>query len=53
MWYLKFRDIKFFVFDVMLKNVILGKLFYVDGFVKLVEMYIKNWYCEKEENFKE
>lgn len=48
-WYFKFRSIKLFVFDVILKNVIFGKVFYVEGFSKFVEMFIKNWYWERDE----
>lgn len=37
------------MFDVILKNVIFGKVFYVEGFSKFVEMFIKNWYWERDE----
>lgn len=42
-WYEKLKFVILFVFDVIFKNVIFGKLFYVDGFKKFVELFIKKW----------
>ena len=51
-WHPKSRDIKSSVLDVTLKNVTSGKPLHVEGLTKPVEMYIKNWHREKEENLK-
>lgn len=51
-WHPKSRDIKSSVLDVTLKNVTSGKPLHVEGLVKPVEMYIKNWQREREENLK-
>ena len=51
-WHPKSRDIKSSVLDVTLKNVTSGKQLHVEGLAKPVEMYIKNWQREREENLK-
>ena len=51
-WHPKSRNIRSSVLDVTLKNVTSGKALHVEGLSKPVEMFIKNWHREKEENEK-
>ena len=49
-WHVNSRIIKSSVLDVTLKNVTSGKAIHVEGLTKPVELFIKNWEREKQEN---